>query len=63
MIPDLSDPSKLKVGLEFLPNESYGDYWVVFAGPDEGPYDYGIVSGKPLSLFHSQSLPAANLAI
>ena len=46
-----------------MPNESYGDYWVVFAGPDEGPYDYGIVSGKPLSLFHSQSLPAANLAI
>merc|ERR1711992_507744 len=50
VIPDLSDPSKLKVGLEFLPNESYGDYWVVFAGPDEGPYDYGIVSGGPPTL-------------
>merc|ERR1711990_1236003 len=50
VIPDLSDPSKLKVGLEFLPNESYGDYWVVFVGPDEGPYDYGIVSGGPPTL-------------
>merc|ERR1712203_1182886 len=37
--------NKLAVGLSFLPPATYGPYWVVFAGPDEDNYEYGIVSG------------------
>lgn len=47
VIDDLDDPSKLKVGPPFLPSTMYGDYWVVFAGPTEDNYEYGIVSGGP----------------
>jgi len=47
VIDDLSDPSKLKVGPEFLPEALYGPYWVVFAGPTQDNYEYGIVSGGP----------------
>merc|ERR1711959_694694 len=48
-IPDLDDPSKLRVGPAFLPPALYGPYWVVFAGGENAPeeYDYGIVSGAP----------------
>ena len=46
VVPNPSEPSKLAVGLSFLPPATYGPYWVVFAGPDEDNYEYGIVSGK-----------------
>ena len=51
-IPDLDDPSKLRVGPAFLPPSLYGQYWVVFAGGENAPeeYDYGIVSGGPPTL-------------
>ncbi|WZN67216.1 hypothetical protein HKI87_18g87880 [Chloropicon roscoffensis] len=45
VVPNPSEPSKLAVGLSFLPPATYGPYWVVFAGPDEDNYEYGIVSG------------------
>lgn len=47
VIPDLDDPSKLKVGPTFLPSFLYGPYWILYAGPDEDNYEYGIVSGGP----------------
>jgi len=47
VIPNASEPSKLAVGPAFLPPSAYGPYWVVFAGPDEDNYEYGIVSGGP----------------
>eukprot|EP00210_Caulerpa_lentillifera_P007242 g6929.t1 len=56
LIPDLSDPSKLRVGPEFLQNilgkfavKLYGDYWVVAVGPNEPgkEYEWAIVSGGP----------------
>ena len=33
-----------------MPPSAYGPYWVVFAGPDEDNYEYGIVSGGPPTL-------------
>merc|ERR1712174_79619 len=47
VIPNASEPSKLAVGPAFVPPSAYGPYWVVFAGPDEDNYEYGIVSGGP----------------
>jgi len=47
VIDDPAVPSKLKVGPAFLPPSMYGDYWVVYAGPSEDKYEYGIVSGGP----------------
>merc|ERR1711907_828467 len=47
VVPDINDPSKLKVGPSFLPSFAYGPYWVVYAGPSEDNYEYGIVSGGP----------------
>jgi lipocalin len=41
-------PSKMKLGAGFLPPSSYGDYWVLFAGPGgSSGYDYGVVSAGP----------------
>jgi len=46
-IPDMEDKAKLLVGPEALLDFLYGPYWVLFAGPSEDNYEYGIVSGGP----------------
>eukprot|EP00210_Caulerpa_lentillifera_P006188 g5912.t1 len=56
LIPDLTDPSKLRVGPAFLQTRFgdraisfYGDYWVVAVGPNEPDkeYEWAIVSPGP----------------
>ena len=48
VIDDLSDPSKLKVGPEFVPEALYGPYWVVFAGPTQDNYEVRSSKTRPL---------------
>ena len=45
VIPDASQPAKLKVGPCFLPSFLYGPYWVVAAGPTPDNYEWAIISG------------------
>jgi apolipoprotein D and lipocalin family protein len=52
IVPDEEVPSKLAVGVPFIPPASYGPYWVVAAGPyspdDEewtGNYEWAIITG------------------
>jgi apolipoprotein D and lipocalin family protein len=56
VVEDIETPSKLAVGLRFLPKFTYGPYWVVATDTTPGSdefvergYTWAIISGGPLT--------------